>query len=53
MNLFFLVEFKPQLGGDLLLKVYEQQNLWLGRTSEFYVKFMTHYKKISVLYVFF
>jgi hypothetical protein len=31
---FSLVEFKPQLGDDLLLKVYEQQILWLGGTPE-------------------
>lgn len=51
MNHFSLVEFKPQLGGDLLLKVYEQQSLWLGGMFELYAQLVTLYKKISVIYV--
>jgi hypothetical protein len=51
-NHFSLVEFKPQLRGDLLLKVYEQQSLWLRGMSELCVQLVTLYKKISVIYVF-
>jgi hypothetical protein len=31
---FFPSGFGPHLGGDILLKIYEQQCLWLGGTSE-------------------
>jgi hypothetical protein len=34
LEVFFPDGVEPQLGGDLLLKYYEQQCLWLGGTSE-------------------
>jgi hypothetical protein len=35
--LFSLVEFEPHLVGDLLLKYYEQESLWMGGTSKSYM----------------
>jgi hypothetical protein len=34
LEVFFPGGVEPQLGGDLLLKYYEKQHLWLGGTSE-------------------
>jgi hypothetical protein len=38
------VEFEPQLEGDLLLKDYEQQCLWLGGTSESHAQLVNFIK---------
>jgi hypothetical protein len=51
MNPFSMVEYKPHLGGDMLLKLYEQQSLWLGGMFDICAQLVTLYKNISVLYV--
>jgi hypothetical protein len=43
-NPFFAGGVNPQLEGVLLLKVYEQQSLWMGGTSEFCVQLVTFHQ---------
>jgi len=45
-----LVEFESELEGDLLLRVYEQQSLWLGIMSEVCIQSMFS-QKISLIFM--
>jgi hypothetical protein len=40
------------LEGDLLLRVYEQQSLWMGGKSEICMQLVIYLQNISVYYVF-